>query len=230
LVEGKKEIVVRKKYTKKFLSSKSTRELSKFCQRKKIPYLGLNKKKKIENIQQWSEGATKIEDFKNKGLKDPNREPPKTHKLNIKLRRFCFEYSTKGKILTQAQWAKRFEVGTSTISNWLSWDETKALILTFQENFEKRMLQKFSDEEEIVFDELLKVIKQKRNSDVKRKAINDFFGYAGRINVNEKNAGTQVNIKQSQELKQANLTQNNINQMTEEEINKELKELENIEG
>lgn len=235
MVEQNKQITIeRKKYSNKYLSSKTIVQLRKFCQKKNIPYLGLNKKQIIENIQEWSKGAENIQDYSNKGLKDPDRINPDNHTLNIKTRRFCFLYSTKGTMLTQKQWAKKMDVCSSTITKWLSWKECQDLILTFQENYEKRIIQKFIDEEEEVIDEFLKVIKQKRNSDVKRKAINDFLGYRGRVNINEKGNNTNVRISQKQENAQTNLTQNNLYQitdkMTEEEIDAEIKELENMEG
>lgn len=216
----------RKKYSKQFLSKKGIVELRKFCAGNKIPYMGLTKIKTIENINSWSSGATKLLDFSNLGLNDPNRksDPDKVRILSIKVRRFCFEYSNKGDSLKRAEWAKRFECSSGTISKWLAWKESKILIRSFQKNYEDRIMQKFADEEEGVIDELLKIVKQRKGTDVKRKAINDFLGYKGRVNVNEK--GNQVNVNQSQKQGQGQtLNHYDIKNMTEEEINAEILEI-----
>ena len=227
------KIVERKKYEKEFLMTKKNKQLHKFCKPRKIPYLGLKKEEIVSNIIQWSNGASKLEDYSCKGLLDPDREPKNKnlHILDIRCRRFCFEYSTRGTLLTRMQWAKRIGVSHQTILKWLSWDEAKALIETFQKSYEDRIMQKFVDEEEEVVEQLLNVIKQRRNTDVKRKAINDFLGYRGSVNVNEKSTNISVSQSQKQAQKGGNtLIQNNISRMSDEDIQDEIKQLEEMEN
>lgn len=220
--------VSRKIYKKEYLLKKTTKELHKFCKAKKIPYVGVNKKKIEENIQAWS----RKKPYPNPALQDRGIDRKKIkHRITINMRRFAFEYSTQGKMKKNYEWAKRFNVASSTISKWLTWNEIKVLIHSFRDDHEKRISQKFVNAEEEVVDELLNVVKQKKNTDVKRKAINDFFGYRGRLNVND-TSGTKINMNQnsSQQQSQASLIQNNIGEMTEEEIQTEIEELEELES
>ena len=216
----------RKQYSHQFLSDKGIVKLRKFCAGKKIPYMGLTKAKTIENINCWSKGATELKDFPHLGLKDPNREPDpnRDRNLRISVRRFCFEYSNEGNSVTKKEWAKRYDVSIASINKWLSWRESKTLIRDFQKNYEDRIMQKFADEEESVIDELLKIIRQNKGTDVKRRAINDFLGYRGRVNVNEK--GTQVTVKQSNKQIQAQQQNHyDVENMSDEQIQAEMAEL-----
>ena len=208
------------------LIAQTARKLKKICQKKKIPYIGLNKQKMSENISAYTKGL----DFPNKAKEmDWSKMGNGKFKVSIHIRRFCYEYAARKKSLTHEKWAKRYEVSLGTISYWLSQKSVKELVVVFETDHEKRIKERFTQEEESVIEELLKIVRSRKITDVKRKAINDFFGYQGRSNVNLRN----INITQRQQQAQAvttGVTINNVTEMSDTELEAELKELEEIEG
>jgi len=218
-VKRKKTKKTKKIYSKKYLSGKTLRELRVFCSRKDIPWLGLKKNEVIENITAWQldnkipyEGKIGIYE---EGV-GKNRKNVVTHRM----RKFAFEYAMNTIPRSREEWAKDFQVSVNTINNWMSNPNVKKMIEIFVSDQEQVRMEYFNSHQVEVLEELMRVITARKISETKRKAINDFLGFAGAQNVNI----PKINIKQGQAQGQKSI--NFVR--TEEEIDNELKELEEL--
>ena len=209
-----------KKHTKELLQEVSIRKLRKFCQKYNLPYYHLKKLQIIENIHSWERGKGIVY---HELLKTWEETKQRKHLISSRMRRFCFEYSSGLYRFTQEGWGKRFGVAGQTVARWLQWREVQNLIETFIVSHEGRIKEKFEQNEEEIIEEMIRLIKKSKFGDVKRKAIVDFLGFAGRRNIN---AG-RVELKQQQLQGQVAVVEG-IAGMAEEDIEKELKEIEDL--
>ncbi len=208
-----------KKHTKEQLENVLRDKLKVFCRRKNLPYCRLTKPQLIENILLW-------EDSKPIAYPELVRtwEEAQNAKQRVspQMRKFCLDYSTCVKHKTHKDWAKQFGVSVATISNWLTFDGTKGLIETYQYSIDKRITEIFAQNQEIAILELMQIISNRRtNAEVRRKAISDLLGYAGRINVN----AAKTILNQNQGQGQA-IQNNEYSGMTEKEIDQALREMD----
>ncbi len=208
-----------KKHTKEQLENVLRDKLKVFCRRKNLPYCRLTKPQLIENILLWEDS---------KGIAHPELERTweevqnAKHKVTPQIRKFCLDYSMCVKHKTHKDWAKQFGVSAATICNWLSSKEIKELIETYQYNNDKQITEMFAQNQGIAILELMQIISNRRtNAEVRRKAISDLLGYAGRINVN----AAKTILNQNQGQGQA-IQNNEYSRMTEKEIDKALKEMD----
>lgn len=150
------------------------------------------------------------------------------HKLTMRIRRFCYDFATS-QPRRQNEWAEAYGVHIVTLSQWLQWKEVQDLIELYTRDHDSRIRQKFIQEEEGVIDAMVGLIKKTKFADVKRKAIVDFLGFAGRKNVNS----GKVNIRQEQVQGQQQalgiVSSIDVSSMTDEDIDKELKEIAELE-
>lgn len=216
-----------KKYTKGRLQEISITKLIKYCQKYKVPYNGIRKVQLIENILALQEGKSfPYESYVPTWDDMTNGE----HRITTRIRRFAFEYGSGIHNFTQKEWAKRYEVSPITITKWLKWEEVQELIILYAENHERRIKQKFEQEEEEVIDEMIKLIKKTRFGDVKRKAIVDFLGFSGRKNVNVAKIEVRQGMKQGQQQGVAmKIGIADTDDLSKEQIEEEIKELESFE-
>ena len=221
----KKNTRPKHKYTKERLNEITLKELKKkYCQKYRVHYQGLNKVQIIENILAFQEDK----EFPHKEI-IPTWENMKggEHKITPQIRNFCLEFVTVRKKKSLEQWAKLYGVNITSVCRWLSWKEVKDLIGVFQDNYELRINEKFAQYTEEVVDEFFNLIKKTKFADVKRKTIQDFLGFAGRKNVNIQR--TIFSQKQGQVQAQEQSSRQVVADMSDEDINKELEELGDLE-
>ncbi len=209
-----------KKHSKRELQEGSIKKLRSFCQKYKLPYYQLRKAQVIENIYSWERGKGIIY---HELLKTWDEVKQGDHMISSRMRRFCFEYSSGLYRFTQVEWGKRFGVTGQTVAKWLQYREIQSLIEVFIVSHESRIKEKFEQNEEDIIDEMIRLIKKSKFGDTKRKAIVDFLGFAGRRNIN----AARVEIKQQQMQGQVTAVEN-VTGMADEDIEKELKEIEEL--
>lgn len=203
------------------LKNKTVTELRGICRKYNIQFLFLKEKEIRENIDAWIDG---------KKLPHNGNDKTPREKLNVKkmtmtprMRRFAFEYSGQLKRKKKSYWAKKFGVSQNTIWKWLNKYEVIELIGKFTEKREDLIDEKFNEYATDAIDCLLFLIKNAKSEDTRRKAIQDFFGYMGRKNVN---TGVKMILNQQQGQISDNRS---INVKTDEELNEELnKELNDL--
>ena len=201
----------KRKYSKTKMEAANTQSLMKLCIKKRVPYASLTKVEIIENILSWQEGKGIVHLAKRTTWAEAGEYG---HTVGYRHKRFAFVMATK--YMSRADLAKQFDVSIRTIDQWLIWPEIKDLIEQYQTNQEERVLQLLEQEQEMAIEELTNIIKAKKTpADIRRKAIVDLLGFAGRKNANT----SKVNIKQ------ISATQENNYNMTDSELVNELKEL-----
>lgn len=210
----------KKKYTRAQLEKVNREKLKTFCRRKNLPFVRLIKSQLIDNILLWKAGKEiKFPDLVRTWEEMKNAE----HRISPQMRKFCLDYATCTKRKTQSDWGREFGVSIPTINLWLAWSEIKDLIEAYRYSIEKRVTELFAQNQETAVAELVALITGRRvAAEVKRKAINDLLGYSGRVNIN----ATKVVMNQ----KQAQGVQNNYGELSDEQIDEALKEMDELEA
>ena len=212
-----------KKYTNQQLERIMRDKLKEFCKRKNLPYCRLTKSQLIENILLWQDGKPYAYPELVRTYEEAQNAK---HRITPQIRKFCLDYAACTKHKTYKQWGIQFGMSVATITNWLSLNEVKALIEVYQYSMEKRVTEIFAQNQEIAILELIQIMTNRRtNAEVRRKAISDLLGYAGRINVNI----ARTTISQSQGQGQG-IQNNDYSKMSEKEIDEALKEMDDLDA
>src|SRR4030042_1213179 len=214
----------RKSYTAKELQSKQIKALRKICLQIQAPFRGLGRHQVIENILAKQQGKKAPTPSKIVSTTQSAIVGEGNGRLTPAIRHFCFLYASNIYPKKLVEWGKIFKVKATTIRAWLRWPEVTELIEKFQANRESRLVEIFQRGEEEAVAELLRMVKDPKNSEVKRKAIVDFLGYAGRKDTNR--ARVVIGQMQGQQQGQSQASVNQLESMTEEDLDKKLKDLE----
>ena len=210
-------------YTKKELDEISGREIVRIIQEMKINYFRLTREEMISNILAVQKGEKPPHVFKPPKLTTKERREL-AHKLTPRIKNFCYEYATYRGIKTHKEWGKIYEVTAGRIGQWLTWKEVQELVEDFRSDLTQRLQHKFSNNVEHVVDKLIEIVDSKGAKEVRRKAIVDFLGFAGIKNVN----AMKLSMKQNSSTA-AIANAKNTAEMSDEEIEEEIKQLEQLE-
>lgn len=208
-------------------------DIIKICQgykKAKIPYWGLKKSEIIENVLCVA-----------KGEKPPHKDLTKTwaerrivpHELTHRMKRFCLAYAAAPNIKTVKSFAKEHNLTESIILHWLTWPDIRTQIDKYMHSIQERVVEKIIQSGEFAVEQLIKVAKNKEDLAEKRKAANDILGYAGYQN---KNIGSRVSVRNDvnavagSNSNSTSVVNNSIYNMSEEDLKKELADLEILEG
>lgn len=209
----------------KLIKKYTLKDMRSICQKRKIPYVSLRKKQVAENMVAYKQKKPFPHKIKAKSIKE---EREANHKITPAIRSFCFDYAMAIKPRTQKQWAKRFGVNEATIYKWLQWEQVNNLIERFQLDREARINHLFEAHEADAFNSLLAIVQSGDSDEIKLKAINDFFGYTGRINSNRA-GGAKLTVNQLQQNKnQAQQANSPFANLTDDAIDAEIVELDTL--
>jgi len=196
------------------------------CQKKKIPYVSLRKRQVAENMVAFKRKEKFPHVSKAKSIEEERKA---NHKITPAIRAFCFAYAMAIQPKTQKQWARKFGVNEATIYKWLQWEQVNQLIEQFQSDRETRMIHLFERYETEAFKALVTIVRSGEDDVIKLKAINDYFGYTGRVNSNR--GGAKVVLHQEQKTGQVQ-GQSSVNspfaELTDDALSAEIRELDNL--
>lgn len=208
---------------RKNLDKKNLQQLGVVCRKYKLPYINLNRKEVLQNIDAWINKEVIPYKGKVRTAKEIYDNP--NRKITPRMRRFAFEYSFDMKSRKNSYWAKQYEVKEQTIWSWLKVTEIIKLIDTFQSSRESIVDEKFQEYASDAIDCLILLMKEAKSEDTRRKCIQDFFGYMGRQNVNN---GPRTIL--NNQMMQQNNTQNvnKTDKQLQEELDQENNELQDL--
>lgn len=193
-------------------------QLKKICATYKIPYSFLTREKIMANVIAWLE--KKEIPFPALGTTFKEQQNMENQKITPQLRAFALDYSQDIKGTLNKEWAEKYNVTIKTILRWLGRPDVKKLIEKFTLERESAINEKFTQHQLEVIESLLDITKTAKSIETRRKAILDFFGLAGRKNINN---GTKIVVAQGQSNSNISTAYSNI---PDEELEKEIKNLE----
>ncbi len=140
------------------------------------------------------------------------------HKLTPKIKRFILLFVNKSEGKTMADFARHFKVNPSTINTWLSYPVVKKEIERLQESNEARFLSMLETKQNRIVENLLKLMEDRKTpAEVKRKIAYNLLSF-GRIK----------DINTTGSLIQQAMVVSNYEGLTEEEIDRQIKEIEEL--
>ena len=144
----------------------------------------------------------------------------RTHKITPRIKRFIYEYVSKGEGKTLAEFARHFKVHSSTIATWLAWPEVKREIEKLLLDTESRTIALLENRQEELIKGLLKMFKDEEvPAETRRKIAYNLLSF-GKLR--------DANVRGMIAITQQQATVNRYENMTTEEMEKEIKELDEL--
>ncbi len=142
------------------------------------------------------------------------------HKLTPKIKRFILLFVNKGEGKTATDFAKHFKVHTSTIATWMAYPQVKEEINRLLENNEARLMSLLESKQDRIIESLLKMLDDKKTpAEVRRKIGYNLLSFGRVQDVNS--GGTLI---------QQSTVVTKYEDLSEEEIDKQLKELDELDS